>query len=62
MDLFTQFAHIVADEAMKDSGLLDLGNLDINRAGVIWGAGIGGLKTFQDEVMNFAGGDGTPRL
>lgn len=60
MDLFTQFAHIVADEAVLDSGL-DLEKLDSNRAGVIWGAGIGGLKTFQDEVMNFAGGDGTPR-
>lgn len=60
MDLFTQFAHIVADEAVLDAGL-DLEKLDSNRAGVIWGAGIGGLKTFQDEVMNFAGGDGTPR-
>ena len=60
MDLFTQFAHIVADEAVLDSGL-DLEKIDSNRAGVIWGAGIGGLKTFQDEVMNFASGDGTPR-
>lgn len=60
MDLFTQFAHIVADEAVLDAGL-DLEKLDSNRAGVIWGAGIGGLKTFQDEVMNFAAGDGTPR-
>lgn len=60
MDLFTQFAHIVADEAVLDSGL-DLDKIDSNRAGVIWGAGIGGLKTFQDEVMNFASGDGTPR-
>ncbi|UXX77669.1 beta-ketoacyl-ACP synthase II [Reichenbachiella carrageenanivorans] len=60
MDLFTQFAHIVADEAVLDSGL-DLSKIDSNRAGVIWGAGIGGLKTFQDEVMNFASGDGTPR-
>ncbi|MEP2025653.1 MAG: beta-ketoacyl-ACP synthase II [Reichenbachiella sp.] len=60
MDLFTQFAHIVADEAVLDSGL-DLEKIDRDRAGVIWGAGIGGLKTFQDEVMNFASGDGTPR-
>jgi 3-oxoacyl-[acyl-carrier-protein] synthase II len=60
MDLFTQFAHIVADEAIKDSNL-DLDKIDANRSGVIWGAGIGGLKTFQDEVMNFASGDGTPR-
>lgn len=60
MDLFTQFAHIVADEAVKDSGL-DLEKINADRAGVIWGAGIGGLKTLQDEVMNFAAGDGTPR-
>ncbi|MEO9801801.1 MAG: beta-ketoacyl-ACP synthase II [Reichenbachiella sp.] len=60
MDLFTQFAHVVADEAVKDSGL-DVEKINSERAGVIWGAGIGGLKTFQDEVMNFAGGDGTPR-
>ncbi|MEO9966873.1 MAG: beta-ketoacyl-ACP synthase II [Reichenbachiella sp.] len=60
MDLFTQFAHIVADEAILDSGL-EVDKIDSNRAGVIWGAGIGGLKTFQDEVMNFAAGDGTPR-
>ncbi|MFY0628115.1 MAG: beta-ketoacyl-ACP synthase II [Reichenbachiella sp.] len=60
MDLFTQFAHVVADEAMVDSGL-DLEKVNVDRAGVIWGAGIGGLKTFQDETINFAGGDGTPR-
>lgn len=60
MDLFTQFAHVVADEAIKDSGL-DVEKINSDRAGVIWGAGIGGLKTFQDEVMNFTNGDGTPR-
>lgn len=60
MDLFTQFAHIVADEAVKDSGL-DVDKINADRAGVIWGAGIGGLKTLQDEVMNFSNGDGTPR-
>ena len=60
MDLFTQFAHIVADEAVKDSAL-DLEKINSDRAGVIWGAGIGGLKTLQDEVMNFTKGDGTPR-
>ncbi|MGL1886867.1 MAG: beta-ketoacyl-ACP synthase II [Reichenbachiella sp.] len=60
MDPFTQYAHIVADQAMHDSGLIDA-KIDLDRAGVIWGAGIGGLKTFQDEVMNFASGDGTPR-
>ncbi len=60
MDLFTQFAHIVADQAMTSSGL-DLDKVNPDRAGVIWGAGIGGLKTLQDEVMNFTRGDGTPR-
>lgn len=60
MDLFTQFGHIVAEEAMQDSGI-DTSKIDLDRAGVIWGAGIGGLKTLQDEVMNFTKGDGTPR-
>ena len=61
MDPFTQYAMITADEAMADSGL-DLEKIDKSRAGVIWGSGIGGLKTFQDEVTDFAKGDGTPRF
>jgi len=61
MDHFTQYAMITAEEAMKDSGL-DLDTLDRNRAGVIWGSGIGGLRTFQEEVTYFAQGDGTPRF
>ena len=61
MDLFTQFAMIAATEAFDDSGL-DLASIDLSKAGVIWGSGIGGLKTFQDEVMSFAEGDGTPRF
>ncbi|WP_268035232.1 beta-ketoacyl-ACP synthase II [Algoriphagus sp. PAP.12] len=61
MDPFTQYAMITADEAMADSGL-DLETIDKSRAGVIWGSGIGGLKTFQDEVTYFANGDGTPRF
>lgn len=59
MDLFTQFAVIASDEAIKDAGLLEGVNKD--RVGVIWGSGIGGLKTFQDECFNYAKGDGTPR-
>ncbi|MBO0357434.1 beta-ketoacyl-ACP synthase II [Hymenobacter sp. BT186] len=59
MDLFTQFAVIASDEAIKDAGLLEGVNKD--RVGVIWGSGIGGLKTFQEESFNFAKGDGTPR-
>ena len=61
MDLFTQYAMISTTEAMKDSGL-DLENINKRRAGVIWGSGIGGIKTFQDEVENFAGGTGMPRF
>ncbi len=61
MDPFTQYAMIVAEEAVKDSGL-DLEKIDLTKAGVIWGSGIGGLKTFQDEVTDFAKGDGTPRF
>src|SRR5690554_5006270 len=61
MDPYTQYAMIAADEAMKDSGL-DLDKVDLIKAGVVWGSGIGGLKTFQDEVVDFALGDGTPRF
>ncbi|MGI4021581.1 MAG: beta-ketoacyl-ACP synthase II [Janthinobacterium lividum] len=60
MDPFVHYAMVAADEAVLDAGL-DFPNLDTNRIGVIWGAGIGGLKTFMDEVSNFAKGDGTPR-
>lgn len=61
MDRFTQYAMVAADEAIKDSKL-DLEKINKNKAGVIWGAGIGGLETFQNEVLNFAEGDGTPRF
>lgn len=61
LDPYAQYAMIAADEAIQDSGL-DIENIDSDKAGVIWGAGIGGLKTFQDEVTNFANGDGTPRF
>ncbi len=60
MDPFVHFAMVAADEAVRDANL-DFPNLDTNRIGVIWGSGIGGLKTFLDEVSNFAKGDGTPR-
>lgn len=61
MDLFTQYAMIVCDEALRDSGL-DLPAINHDRVGVIWGSGIGGLFTFQEEVKYFAKGDGTPRF
>ncbi|HSI68791.1 MAG TPA: beta-ketoacyl-ACP synthase II [Gillisia sp.] len=61
LDRFAQYAIVASDEAIKDSGI-DLDTIDKYRVGVIWGAGIGGLETFQDEVTNFATGDGTPRF
>lgn len=61
MDRFTQFAMIAADEAVKDSGLTTQ-NANPDRVGVIFASGIGGLITFQEEIMNFASGDGTPRF
>jgi 3-oxoacyl-[acyl-carrier-protein] synthase II len=61
MDRFTQYAMVAADEAIVDSKL-DLEKVDKDRVGVIWGAGIGGLETFQNEVLSFAEGDGTPRF
>lgn len=60
MDPFVHYALVAVDEAVQDANL-DFANLDTNRIGVIWGAGIGGLKTFLDEVSNFAQGDGIPR-
>ena len=61
MDKFAQYAMVASDEAIADSKL-NLDEVDKLRVGVIWGAGIGGLETFQDEVLNFADGDGTPRF
>ena len=61
LDPFVQYALFSTEEAVKDAGL-DFAKLDVNRIGVIWGSGIGGLKTFLDEVVNFAKGDGTPRF
>ncbi len=61
MDRFTQFAMVTSDEAVLDSGInLDAVNKD--RVGVIWASGIGGIKTFLDEVSSFAKSDGTPRF
>ena len=61
IDRFAQYAIVATDEALQDSGL-DLDKIDKDRVGVIWGAGIGGLETFQNEVLNFAAGDGSPRF
>jgi 3-oxoacyl-[acyl-carrier-protein] synthase II len=61
LDPFAQYAMVVADEAIKDANL-PLSDLNPDRVGVIWGSGIGGLLTFQEEVRSFAAGDGTPRF
>ena len=61
MDKFTQYAMVSTQEAIEDSGL-DLEVIDKLRVGVIWGSGIGGIETFQNEILNFAEGDGTPRF
>jgi len=60
-DPYTQYAVVATAEAMQDSNI-NLDNIDLDRAGVIWGSGIGGIKTFYDEVSAFAKGDGTPRF
>lgn len=61
MDPFAQYAMVVADEAIKDSGL-DLEKINKDRVGVIWGSGIGGLLTFQEEVKSYTKGDFNPRF
>ena len=61
VDPFVHYALAVTDEAIADASLT-FDKLDTNRIGVIWGSGIGGLKTFLDEVTNFSAGDGTPRF
>ena len=60
-DRYSQFAMVAADQAVQDAGF-DLEKLDLDRIGVIWASGIGGLKTFQDEILSFGEGDGTPRF
>ena len=61
LDRFAQYALVSSDEAIADAGL-DLEKVDKFRVGVVWGAGIGGLETFQNEVIGYAQGDGTPRF
>ncbi|KAA9333588.1 beta-ketoacyl-ACP synthase II [Adhaeribacter soli] len=62
MDLFSQFALVVADEAVKDARLEEISEAEADRIGVIWGSGIGGLRTFQEECVAFANGGGIPRF
>lgn len=60
-DLFAQYAIAAAEQAFQDSGL-DLEKIDLDEAGVIWGAGIGGIITFMDEVKAYVQGNGVPRF
>ncbi len=61
LDQFSQYALVSATEAMADAALME-SNPNLDRIGVIWGSGVGGLKTFQEESKNFFAGDGTPRF
>jgi len=62
LDRFSHFAIVSADEAMVDSGLVDiLDKLDLDRIGVIWGSGVGGLGSLEEEISAYATGNGTPR-
>ncbi len=60
LDRFSQFALVTAEEAILDSGV-NIASLDLDRIGVIWGSGIGGLNTLEIELEAFIKGDGTPR-
>lgn len=61
MDPFTQYAMVVADEAVADSGIVEAG-YPSEEVGVIWGSGIGGLFTLENEMQSYIAGDGTPRF
>ncbi|PKP35630.1 MAG: beta-ketoacyl-[acyl-carrier-protein] synthase II [Bacteroidetes bacterium HGW-Bacteroidetes-17] len=60
-DRYSQFALVSADQAIADAGF-DMEKIDLDRIGVIWASGIGGIKTFQEEILEFGKGDGTPRF
>jgi 3-oxoacyl-[acyl-carrier-protein] synthase II len=61
LDQFSQYALVSATQAIEDAKLME-SNPNCDRIGVVWGSGVGGLKTFQDEAQNFFEGDGTPRF
>ena len=61
MDAFAQYGLIVAEEALQDSGI-DLNKIDKNKFGVIWGSGVGGIETFQNEIINFSENNRNPRF
>ena len=61
LDMFAQFALIAAEQAVQDSGI-DLENINFDEAGVIWGAGIGGIQTFEEEIKGYVRNEGIPRF
>ncbi len=61
LDGYTVYGLITVDEALRDAGLND-DNIDKSRMGVIWGSGMGGVKSLQDELMEFALSEGNPRF
>lgn len=60
-DLFAQYALVAAEQAVKDCGI-DLATENLERVGVVWASGVGGMQTFYDEVMGWAEGNGIPRF
>lgn len=60
-DLFTQYGLIAVEEAVKHANL-DFDQIDLDRAGVIWGSGQGGIQTFEEQLKEYLEGDGTPRF
>ena len=61
LDLFSQYALVVAKQAIEDS-LLNIKEINPDRSGVIWGSGIGGMQTFFTASVNYGTGNGTPRF
>ena len=61
LDRFSKYALVVSDEAVQDAGISSE-NVNVDRVGVIWGSGIGGIETFQEEVRGYVQGNGTPRF
>ncbi|NCU32426.1 MAG: hypothetical protein EOM23_05740, partial [Candidatus Moranbacteria bacterium] len=60
-DPYCQYALIAAKEGLEDA-MIDAEKLDVDRIGVVWGSGIGGIETFQENMLDYAKGDGTPRF
>ena len=62
MDPFTQYAMVASQEAIEDAGLYENEDVNLDRIGVIWGSGIGGINIFQEQISEYFAGNGTPRF